>query len=65
MTHQLVGGDPHTVQAALELFERHDPESLEEAVALISALGVAPDGVFDEIADAWNHYRLIRDMPWD
>ena len=64
LSHRLAAGDANAVTAAIELFERHDPEDLDEAIALVAAFGVAPEGVVDEIVDAWDHYRLIRDMPW-
>jgi hypothetical protein len=50
---------------ALELFERSRPATLGEAIALVCSEGRPSGEVFDAIADAWDRYRYLRDMPWD
>ena len=65
LSRRIVPGDPNAAKAVLDLFERHDPTSLDQAVALVTAFGLAPEEIFDEIAEGWSHYRLMRDMPWD
>jgi hypothetical protein len=52
-------------RSVLALFEFEDPASLEQAVWLVCP-DLRPTGeLFDGIADAWERYRYIRDMPWD
>jgi hypothetical protein len=52
-------------RSVLALFEFADPGSLEQAVCLVCP-DLNPAGeVFDAIADAWERYRYIKDMPWD
>jgi hypothetical protein len=50
---------------ARSLFEADDPATLGQAVWLVCP-DLRPSGeVFDAIADAWERYRHIRDVPWD
>lgn len=52
-------------RSVLALFEAEDPATLEQAVGLVCP-DLRPAGeVFDAIADAWERYRHVRDLPWD
>ncbi len=52
-------------RSALELSERRNPATLEEAVALVCPDRRPSSQAFDAIADAWDRHRYTRDMPWD
>lgn len=52
-------------QAALTLFECRDPQTLAEAVDLVCPDRRPSTDVFDAVADAWERYRHLRDLPWD
>jgi hypothetical protein len=51
--------------AALALFERWDPATLDEAVELVCPDRRPTSEAFDAIADTWARYRHIRQLPWD
>jgi hypothetical protein len=54
------------VEAAVTLFERREPASLEEAVGLLEAYGEqVTAAAFEHAAEAWNVYWHLRDMPED
>jgi hypothetical protein len=56
-------GRPRSRGAALELFERNDPRTLAEAIALVWPDGNAPAEGFRALEQAWDLYRHVRDMP--
>lgn len=52
-------------RSMLALFECEDPPTLERAVELVCP-DLRPSGeLFDAVADAWERYRHVREMPWD
>jgi hypothetical protein len=53
------------LEAAVTLFERIEPNTIDEAVQQICPDRRPPSDVFDVIADAWSLYRHIADMPCD
>jgi hypothetical protein len=59
----VVDGEPRPRRAALELFERNDPSTLEGAIALVWPDGEVPAERFGALARAWDLYRHVRDMP--
>ena len=54
---------PRPRRAALELFERNDPRTLAEAIALVWPDGNAPAERSGALVRAWDLYRHVRDMP--
>jgi hypothetical protein len=52
-----------SVDAALALFERHDPTTLAEAAHLIETQGQLTGEAFDHLAQAFDRYWHLRDMP--
>jgi hypothetical protein len=57
--------DDNAPQAALTLFERRGPRTLPEAVSFVCPdLRPTPE-TFEAIAQAWERYRHLRDLPWD
>ncbi len=52
-------------EAALNLFERTGPQSLDEAIAKVCADRRPAAPAFDAIADAWDTYRHLKHLPWD
>jgi hypothetical protein len=65
LARRVNGGGSDAVEAALELLERSEPATFSEAVRLVSADGMPAGAAFDAIADAWETYHLVRNMPWD
>jgi hypothetical protein len=59
-------GGTDAVDAAVALLERHEPDSLAEALALPSPGGaeLAPD-LQETVTTAWGRYFHIRTMSWD
>jgi hypothetical protein len=55
--------DQGSVEAALALFERHDPTTLAEAAHLIETQGQLTAEAFDHLTHAFDHYWHLRDMP--
>jgi hypothetical protein len=55
----------NAVGAALMLFERWDPPTLDHAVELVCIDHRPSSETFDAIADAWERYRHQRHLPWD
>jgi hypothetical protein len=52
-------------RSVLTLFETQDPATLQQAVRVVCPDLRPTAEMFDAIADAWERYRHIRDMPWD
>ena len=52
-----------SVEAALALFERHDPATLAEAAHLIETQGQLTAEAFDHLTQAFDRYWHLRDMP--
>ena len=63
LAKRVADGEPRPRRAALELFERNDPRSLGDAIALVWPDGQAPAERFGALARAWDLYRHVRDMP--
>jgi hypothetical protein len=55
----------NAVEAALALFERHTPATLSEAAQLIEQHGPVTPAAFDAVAQAFDIYWHLRDMPLD
>jgi hypothetical protein len=55
----------NAVEAALALFERQTPATLEEAAQQIARHGPVTPAAFDTIAQAFDIYWHLRDMPCD
>ncbi len=65
LARAVLDGGTGAAQSAQILFERHDPDSLTQAVDLIASDGpVAPD-VMDRIRQAYDIFRHARTMPSD
>jgi hypothetical protein len=63
LAKRVTDGEPRPRRAALELFERNDPRTLEEAIALVWPDGKAPAERCGALVRAWDLYRHVRDMP--
>ena len=50
-------------EAALALFERHDPTTLAEAAHLIETQGRLTQEAFDHLTQAFDRYWHLRDTP--
>lgn len=57
--------DPDAVEAAVALMERHDPDSLEDALELLPRSADLPLRCQGILVDAWDRYFHIRSMSWD
>jgi hypothetical protein len=55
--------DQGSVEAALALFERHDPTTLAEAARLIETQGQLTAEAFDHLTQAFDRYWHLRDTP--
>lgn len=53
------------LRTAITFFERHDPVTLEDALALLAAYGPITPQAFEHAAKAWDIYWHLRDMPGD
>jgi hypothetical protein len=62
---RVADGEPNAADAALELLERTNPQTLDDAVALVWPDRKVPPERFDAVAQAWDFYRHVRDMPRD
>jgi hypothetical protein len=58
-------GGTAAVKAAVALMERHDPDSLDEALDLVSCGAEPPPGCQRAVIEAWDRYFHIKNMPWD
>lgn len=58
-------GGRDAVEAAIALMERHDPDSLEEALGLVSGSADLSPGRQKVLLEAWDRYFHIRNMSWD
>jgi hypothetical protein len=58
-------GGAEAVDAALALMERHDPDSLEGALALVLGDAEIAPAQREIVAMAWDRYFHIRAMPWE
>ncbi|HET8638747.1 MAG TPA: hypothetical protein VFL89_00710 [Solirubrobacterales bacterium] len=61
----IMRGGRDAVQAAVTLMERHDPDSLEEALGLLPDNANLSPGRKKVLAEAWDRYFHIRGMSWD
>lgn len=62
---RILNGEPDAPEAAMALMERYDPESLPEALSLIDEGRAISPPSFEIVAEAWDRYVHIRNMPWD
>lgn len=58
-------GGRDAVEAAIALMERHDPDSLEEALKLVPGSADLSPRRQEVLAEAWDRYFHIRNMSWD
>ena len=65
LARRILQGEGNEVQAAVTLFERHDPVTLEDAVGLLEAYGSVTPQAFEHAAEAWDIFWHLRDMPCD
>lgn len=65
LARRVLDGEPDATQAAVVLFERHEPDTLDDAARLVSAHGELTPSAFDAVADAFDIHRLQRDMPFE
>jgi hypothetical protein len=63
LAKRVADGESRPRQAALELFERNDPRTLGEAIALVWPDGKVPAERFGALARAWDLYWHVRDIP--
>jgi hypothetical protein len=63
LARRIADGQPRPRRAALELLERNDPRTLDEAIVLVWPDGNAPPERLGALARAWDLYRHVRDMP--
>ena len=63
LAKRVADGGPRPRRAALELFERNDPRTRGEAIALVWPDGKAPAERCGALVRAWDLYRHVRDMP--
>jgi hypothetical protein len=57
--------EPDALETALALMERYDPESLREALWLVDEGRSISPPCFEIVAEAWDRYFHIRNLPWD
>lgn len=58
-------GGRDAAEAAIALMERHDPDSLEEALGLVPGSADLSPGRQNVLMEAWDRYFHIRNMSWD
>ena len=58
-------GGRDAVEAAIALMERHDPDSLEEALGLVPGSADLLPGRQNALAEAWDRCIHIKNMSWD
>lgn len=61
----VLDGHHGATQAAVALFEHHEPLDVPAAALLVSAHGDLSPSAFERIGDAFDVYRLQRDMACD
>lgn len=62
---RLLDRDDEALSAAMDLLERHDPASLDQALALLADGPPVTPPTFEVLAQAWDRYFHIRNLPWD
>jgi DNA-binding NarL/FixJ family response regulator len=62
---RILDGGPDALEAALTLMERHDPRSLRQALRLVADGIALTPASFEVVAEAWDRYFHIRNLPWD
>lgn len=62
---RILNREPDALEAALSLMERYDPESLRQALWLVDEGRSISPSCFEIVAEAWDRYFHIRNMPWD
>lgn len=65
LAQDVLSGRTGADHAAMELLERFQPRTIEEAVKLLSADGAPSVEAFDRVVDAWATYRHTMHLSWD
>lgn len=62
---RILRAGPDAVEAAVALMERHDPDSFDEALGLISSRADLTPRCQEALAEAWDRYFHISGMSWE
>jgi len=65
LARRVLFGGVNASSAAMALLESCEPQTLEEAVALLTRHGPLTVEAFDRIADAWGVFRHVGHLGWD
>ncbi len=65
LADRVLFGGVNAAEAAMVLLETSQPESLDDAVALLTRYGQLTVEAFDRVADAWGVFRHIGHLSWD
>jgi hypothetical protein len=65
LAERVLLGGKNAAEAAMALLERYQPETLEDAVGLLSVHGTLTTEGFDRLADAWATFRHLKHLSWD
>ena len=65
LARRVLVGAPDAAQAAMALLEHCEPATIDAAVALVAGRNRLTVGAFDRVADAWETYRHLKNLPWD
>ena len=65
LARRVLFGGVNASPAAMALLESCEPQTLEEAVALLTRHGPLTVEAFDRIADAWGVFRHVGHLGWD
>ncbi len=65
LADRVLFGGVNAAEAAMVLLENCQPETLDDAVALLTRHGQLTVEAFDRVADAWGVFRHIGHLSWD
>ena len=65
LARRVLFGGVNASPAAMALLESCEPQTLEQAVALLTRHGPLTVEAFDRIADAWGVFRHVGHLSWD
>ena len=65
LADRVLFGGMNAAEAAMVLLENCQPETLDDAVALLTRHGQLTVEAFDRVADAWGVFRDIGHLSWD
>ncbi len=65
LADRVLFGGVNAAEAAMVLLESCQPETLDDAVALLTRHGQLTVEAFDRVADAWGVFRHIGHLSWD